>query len=179
MITWRTFLINPQRKGFFGNGYGTRFTRGSQARTLILYIRHELESLRLRKFVARCLNLAAHLRTIPGAGRIADSPSAVIPSLRAGTIQISRCGPSIRLNYAESQAASSRTHFITIIETAFRVARETQAALETIIDAEFVKPSRLVDKNQESCEIVAILTTIAKNAKENQPKAKQQKKRRS
>ena len=120
---------------------------------------------RLRKFTQRILHLAAHLRTIPEARRIAD--------------QISRCGPSIRLNYAESQAASSRTHFIAIIETAEREARETQAALETIIDVEYVKPARLVDLYQESGEMVAILTTIAKNAKENQGKAKPQKKRRS
>lgn len=120
---------------------------------------------RLRKFTKRILNFAQHLRTIPGAERIAD--------------QISRSGPSIRLNYAESQAASSRTHFIAIIETAEREARETKAALETIIDAEYVNPSRLVDLYQESCEIVAIFTTIAKNAKENQRKEKPPKKYRS
>ena len=64
--------------------------------------RHE----RLRKFAKRILRLAAYLRQIPGAERIAD--------------QISRSGASIALNYAEAQAASSRVHFITIIETAFR-----------------------------------------------------------
>ena len=48
-----------------------------------------------------------------------------------------------------------------------REARETQAALEIIIDQEYVKPSRLTSLYQESCEIVAILTTIAKRAKEN------------
>jgi four helix bundle protein len=111
------------------------------------------------------LNLAQHLRTIPGAERIAD--------------QISRCGPSIQFNYAESQAASSRTHFIAIIETAEREARETQADGEAIMDAEYVKPSRLVDLYTESGEIVAILTTIAKNAKENLRKEKQKKKARS
>ncbi|MCH8294845.1 four helix bundle protein [Candidatus Poribacteria bacterium] len=73
-------------------------------------MRRDLDD-RLRKFVKRILNLAVHLRTIEGALRIAD--------------QISRSGPSIRFNYAESQAASSRTHFITIIETAEREARET------------------------------------------------------
>jgi len=118
---------------------------------------------RLRKFAKRILRLAAHLRNIQGAERIAD--------------QIERSGPSIALNYAESQATSSRAHFITIIETSLsrsrallfaeREARETQAALEVIIDQEYVKPSRLISLYQESCEIVAILTTIAKRAKEN------------
>ena len=93
--------------------------------------------------------------------------------------QISRSGPKIRLNVAVAQAASSRTHFIAIIETSEREARETQAALETIIDAEYVKPSRLADLYQESFKIVAIFTTIAKRAKENQRKEKQQKKSRS
>jgi four helix bundle protein len=94
------------------------------------------------------------LRKIPGASRIAD--------------QITRSGPSIALNYAESQAASSRVHFIAIVETAEREARETQAALEIIIDQQYVKPSRLTSLYQESSEIVAILTTIVKNTKENQ-----------
>ena len=108
------------------------------------------------------------MRTIPEAKPIAD--------------QISRSGPSIRLNDAEAQAASSRTHFIAIIETAEPQARETQAALETIIDAEYVKPSRVADLYQESFKIVAILTTIAKRAKETKEtkrKEKQQKKSRS
>lgn len=109
---------------------------------------------RLRPFVQRILNLAKYLRTISGAQRLAD--------------QICRSGPSIRFNYAESQAASSRAHFISIVETAEREARETQAALETTIDAGFVKAERLTSLYQESCEIVAILTTIAKRAKENQ-----------
>ena len=75
---------------------------------------------RLRKFAKRILRLAAHLRNIPGAERISD--------------QIERSGPSIALNYVryaqrllreppESQAASSRAHFITIIETALRRSR--------------------------------------------------------
>ena len=37
-----------------------------------------------------------------------------------------------------------------------REARETQAALEIIIDQEYVKPSRLVSLYQEASEIVAI-----------------------
>ena len=86
---------------------------------------------RLRKFVQRILNLARHLTTVGGAQRIAD--------------QISRCGPSIRFNYAESQAASSRAHFISIVEIAEREARETKVVLETIMDVPFVKPSRLTD----------------------------------
>lgn len=108
---------------------------------------------RLRQFAKRILRLAAHLRKIPGAERMAD--------------QIERSAPSIALNYAESQAASSRIHFIAIIETSEREARETQAALEVIIDQEYVKPSRLTSLYQESSEIVAILTTIAKRGKEN------------
>lgn len=108
---------------------------------------------RLRTFAKRILRLAAYLRKIPGAERIAD--------------QIERSGPSIALNYSEAQAASSRVHFIAIIETAEREARETQAALEIIIDQQYVKPSRLEDLYTESSAIVAILTTIAKRAKEN------------
>jgi four helix bundle protein len=116
---------------------------------------------RLRKFAKRILHLASELRKIPGAERMAD--------------QIERSAPSIALNYAEAQAASSKAHFITIIEISEREARETQAALEIIIDAEYVKPSRLASLYQESSEIVAILTTIAKRAKQNQGKEKSRK----
>jgi four helix bundle protein len=118
---------------------------------------------RLRKFVQRILNLARHLRAVVGAERIADQISRCGPSLRVG----GRTSRTIRFNYAESQAASSRAHFISIIEIAEREARETKAALETIMDVPFVKPSRLTDLYTESCEIVAILTTIAKRAKQN------------
>jgi len=120
---------------------------------------------RLRKFAKRILHLAAELRKIPGAERLAD--------------QIERSGPSIALNYAEAQAASSKAHFITIIEISEREARETQVALEIIIDQEYVKPSRLVSLYQEASEIVAILTTIAKRAKENQGKEKSRKNKES
>ena len=87
-----------------------------------------------RKFAKRILRLSAVLRNTPAAERIAD--------------QITRSGPSIALNYAESQAASSKAHFITIIQTSEREARETQAALEIIIDQEYVKPSWLTSKNR-------------------------------
>ncbi len=100
------------------------------------------EGLRSHGTAIRILRLAAVLRNIPGAERIAD--------------QIERSGPSIALNYAEAQAASSKAHFITIIETSEREARETQAALEIIIDQEYVKPSRLTSLYQESSAIVAI-----------------------
>lgn len=116
---------------------------------------------RLRKFAKRILRLASALRKIPSACRIAD--------------QISRSDTSVGLNYAEAQAASSRAHFISIIEISEREARETQAALEMIIDQEYVKPSRVVDLYQESSEIVAIFTTIAKRAKANQNKEKNRK----
>ena len=113
---------------------------------------------RLRRFAKRILRLASELRKIPEARRLSD--------------QIARCGPSIGLNYAEAQAASSRAHFISIIETAEREARETQAGLEMIIDQAYVNPEQLSDLYQESCEIVAIMTSIGKNAKANWKKGK-------
>ncbi|MBI1930456.1 four helix bundle protein [Candidatus Poribacteria bacterium] len=76
---------------------------------------------------------------------------------------------------AEAQAASSRAHFISLIETAEREARETQAGYKMIMDQEYVKPSRLKALYQESCEIVAILTTSAKNAKANRNPEKSRK----
>jgi four helix bundle protein len=107
---------------------------------------------RLRKFAVRILRLVDVLRKIPGARSLAD--------------QLERCGPSIGHNYAEAQAASSLAHFVSIIEICEREARETQFALGVVIDKQFVKSSRLRDLYQESCEIVAIMTTIGKRAKE-------------
>jgi four helix bundle protein len=107
---------------------------------------------RLRKFAVRILRLVEVLRKIPGAKKIAD--------------QLERCAPSIGHNYAEAQAASSLAHFISIIEICEREARETQFALGVVIDSQFVKPSRLRDLDQESGEIVAIMTTIGKRAKQ-------------
>ena len=98
-----------------------------------------------------------------------------MPSARRIADQIARCGPSIGRGLSRVTSGFKRAHFITIIETAEREARETQAALEMIIDQEYVKPSLLEDLYQESCEIVAIITTIAKNAKANQSKGKHQK----
>ena len=48
-------------------------------------------------------------------------------------------------------------------------------AVEIIIDQECVKPSRLEGLYTESSEIVAILTTIAKRAKDNQHNKKNRK----
>jgi four helix bundle protein len=107
---------------------------------------------RLRKFAVRILRLVEVLRKIPGAKKIAD--------------QLERCAPSIGHNYAEAQAASSLAHFISIIEICEREARETQFALGVVIDSQFVKPSRLRDLDQESGEIVAIMPTIGKRAKQ-------------
>jgi four helix bundle protein len=107
---------------------------------------------RLRKFAVRILRLCDVLRKIPQAKKIAD--------------QLERCAPSIGHNYAEAQAASSLAHFISIIEIGEREARETQFALGIVIDRQFVKPSRLSDLFKESSEIVAIMTTIGKRAKE-------------
>ena len=107
---------------------------------------------RLRKFAVRILRLCDVLRKIPGARKIAD--------------QLERCAPSIGHNYAEAQAASSLAHFISIIEICEREARETQFALGVVIESQFVKPFLLRHLYQESSEIVAIMTTIGKRAKE-------------
>lgn len=113
-------------------------------------MRRDLDE-RLRKFAVRILRLCEALKKIPGARQIAG--------------QLERSGPSIGHNYAESQGASSKAHFISLIEICEREARETQFALGVVMDKEFVKPSLLVDLYQESCEIVAIMTTIGQKTK--------------
>jgi four helix bundle protein len=63
-------------------------------------------------------------------------------------------------------------HFISFIEICEREARETQFALQVVMESHYIPPQRVTDLYQESCEIVAILTTIGKKAKQGKNKGR-------
>jgi four helix bundle protein len=81
--------------------------------------------------------------------------------------QVLRSGTSIGANYTEAQRASSRNHFISILETSLREADETKWWLELIGDANISESSRLVSLQTECEELIRILVASIKKARSN------------
>ena len=85
--------------------------------------------------------------------------------------QLLKSGTSIGANYCEALRASSRAHFITILEIALREAAETKYWLEILSESEIVKPVLLVEIDNECEELIRILTATVKSSKQrdNEP----------
>ena len=81
--------------------------------------------------------------------------------------QILKAGTSVGANYREALRASSKKHFVTIVEIALREADETLYWLELLADSGTVKPSLLYDLTQECNELVAIFASTAKTTRKN------------
>lgn len=79
--------------------------------------------------------------------------------------QVTRSGTAIGANYREASHASSRRHFVSVLEIAQREAAETTYWLDLIACSELTKPTRLVDLQQECQELLRILTAAARSAK--------------
>jgi len=80
--------------------------------------------------------------------------------------QILKSGTSIGANYREAQRASSKRHFISIIEIAQREADETLYWLELLSESGLVKREQLTKLDKEADELLAILTAISRSAKQ-------------
>lgn len=94
-----------------------------------------------------------------------------LPRNRVGDVmgrQILRSGTSIGANYTEATRASSRRHFISIVEIAAREAGETLYWLELLAESDTVKPALLSALIQECNELAAILTATGRTAKSRQ-----------
>ena len=78
--------------------------------------------------------------------------------------QLLDSGTGIGSNLEEAEAGQSKADFIAKARISLKEARETHYWLRLIEKNEMVKPARLQPLIQESNEIVAILTTIVKNA---------------
>ena len=94
--------------------------------------------------------------------------SSALPTNRVGDIlgrQILKSGTSVGANWREACRASSSKHFVSLGEICLREAEETRYWLEIIAESEIIK-SELLDPIADECsQLIAILTTIIKNAK--------------
>ena len=93
---------------------------------------------------------------------------AALPKSRFGDVlgrQILRSGTSIGANYREALRASSRKHFISILEIVLREADETSYWLELIAESELIKASLLGPLNSECNELIAIFVSTIRSAK--------------
>jgi len=81
--------------------------------------------------------------------------------------QLLRSGTSIGANVEEGQAGQSRADFIAKHYIACKEARETNYWLRLLAACNIFPESQLADLTEESNELIAILTTIVKNAKKN------------
>ncbi len=94
--------------------------------------------------------------------------SASLPANRMGDVlgrQILKSGTSVGANYREALRASSKRHFISILEISLREADETLYWLELLAESQIVKPSRLAPLIDETNQLVAIFAATVRTAK--------------
>lgn len=95
-----------------------------------------------------------------------------LPRSRAGDVvgkQVLRSATSIGANYREANRGVSRDDFINKVGIAAKEASETEFWLELITESPQLNIPGSIPLLAESREILAILTTIGKNAKKNRP----------
>jgi len=79
--------------------------------------------------------------------------------------QILRSGTSIGANLEEAVAGQSKADFVSKCSIALKEARETKYWLRLLIETNLLPEQELNALLNESSELVAILTTIVKNAR--------------
>src|SRR5438093_13167264 len=85
-------------------------------------------------------------------------------SARPLAYQLVDAGTSVGSNLEEAEAGQSKADFISKCRISLKEARETLYWLRLIAATDVVPLRRLTSLTKEACEIVAILTTIVKNA---------------
>ncbi len=80
--------------------------------------------------------------------------------------QLLRCGTSIGAHYREAKRAKSSLDFISKIEGALQELDETSYWLELIERSEMIPARRLEPLRNEAIELMKILVTVVKRAKE-------------
>ena len=104
------------------------------------------------EFARRIVNLCQQLDQTQGVSRTLAN-------------QLLRSGTSVGANCEEAQAGQSRADFLSKISIACKEARETQYWLRLLAASEILPATRLEDLTDESSQLVAILTTIAKKTR--------------
>ena len=79
--------------------------------------------------------------------------------------QLLRSGTSVGANYREAFRARSTAEFIAKCGVSLQELEETAYWLELLIDSGITPKSKLVDLQDETNQLLAILTTISKKAK--------------
>jgi four helix bundle protein len=104
------------------------------------------------EFACRIVQLYKHLLTQRG-------------TAKALARQVLRAGTSIGANMEEAHAAQSRADFVAKCSVALKEARETKYWLRLLAASGDLPESRLAGLIDESSEMIAILTTIRRNAR--------------
>jgi four helix bundle protein len=106
-------------------------------------------------------------RTTEFALRIVRMFAALPKTDEARTIgrQVLRSGTSIGANYREARRARSTAEFISKIGDCLKEADETDYWLELLVRGEIVPETKLAPLRDETNQLLAILTTVSKNAK--------------
>jgi len=79
--------------------------------------------------------------------------------------QVLRSGTSVGANYREAHRSRSKAEFIAKIGDCLKELDETAYWLELLVDSETVLAPRLEGLQDECQQLLAIFTTISKNAK--------------
>ena len=79
--------------------------------------------------------------------------------------QVLRSGTSVGANYREAQRARSKAEFIAKIGDCLKELDETAYWLELLTESGIVPPAKLASLQDETNQLLAILTTISKNSK--------------
>ena len=79
--------------------------------------------------------------------------------------QVLRSGTSVGSNYREASRARSKAEFISKIGDSLKEIEETEYWLELLVDSGRVTTRKMSDLLDETQQLIAIFTTIDKNAK--------------
>ena len=110
---------------------------------------------RTKQFALRIINVAASLR----AHWVGDVLGR----------QMFKSSTSVGANYREALRASSKRHFISILEISLREADETLYWLELLVESQIIKPALLRPLIDENNQLVAILAATIRTAKRRSP----------
>jgi len=79
--------------------------------------------------------------------------------------QVLRSGTSVGANYREASRGRSKAEFISKIGDCLKEIEETEYWLELLVDSGGVAAAKMTDLLDETRQLIAIFTTIDKNAK--------------
>src|SRR5262245_16509587 len=81
--------------------------------------------------------------------------------------QVLRSGTSVGANYREAARGRSRAEFVSKVGDSLKEIEETEYWLELLVDSGCVPIARMTALLDEARQLIAIFTTIDKNAKRN------------